>query len=47
MVRKLLRLLQNPAVQKLVAWLAPLVIAWILSRLDKKAEKQSRSRKKK
>lgn len=48
MVQKILRLLRNPLVQKVLAWAAPLVIGWVLSKLDKKADSStSRSKKKK
>lgn len=48
MFTRIARLLRNPTVQRILAWAAPLIIGWILSKLDKKAEQdQKKPRKRK
>ena len=44
---RIIRLLNNPTVRRIVVWVAPLVLGWIMKKLDTPAQKSSSSTTKK
>lgn len=45
-VQKVGTALRNPTVQKVLAWLLPIVLGWALSKFDKAADASSKKSKK-
>lgn len=43
MFRRIQRFVQSPAGRRVVAWLAPIVVGWIMTRLQGKSETKSES----
>lgn len=41
-VQKIGSLLRNPTVQRLLAWILPIVFGWILSKLDRSAANKNK-----